>query len=208
MRERALRDGRKAKGSEMAVTAADSTIELTGVRTSVMRMGMALFLASETFLFGSLFWTYYYLRALTPGWPPHHPSGMLAGINTIFLLAGSVIVWRGTKAIRKGNRKGLSAALLATAMLGVTFLLITLWEWAHEDFRPWTDAYGSIFYTLTGFHALHVFGGVVLMLALHARSARNLFSADNSVAVDIGSLYWHFVDFIWILLFVTVFVVR
>lgn len=83
-----------------------------------------------------------------------------------------------------------------------------MWEWDQESFRPWTDAYGSIFYTLTGFHALHVFGGALLMLALLTRSVRHRFSADNFVAVDVGSLYWHFVDFIWILVFTTIFIVR
>jgi cytochrome c oxidase subunit 3 len=183
-------------------------MEPTSERASPTRMGMKLFLASESFLFGSLFWTYYYLRALTPSWPAHHPSAALASVNTVLLLASSVALWSGARAIRRGSARGLLAGLAATAALGASFLGITFWEWAHEDFRPWTDAYGSIFYTLTGFHALHVFGGVVLMLALAARSARGRFSADNFVAVGVGSLYWHFVDFIWLLVFATVFVIR
>jgi cytochrome c oxidase subunit I+III len=173
-----------------------------------MRMGMALFLTSEAFLFASLFWAYFYLRATSPGWPSHYPSTALAAINTVVLLASSGTVWLGTRAIRRGNEKVLSTALMLTAMLGAAFLAVTLWEWALEDFRPWTDAYGSIFFTLTGFHALHVFGGVVLMLALFSRTARHRISADNFVAVDVGSLYWHFVDFIWILVFTTVFLIR
>lgn len=185
-----------------------SAIELTGARSSPMRMGMALFILSESFLFGSLFWTYYYLRAMAPEWPSHHPSAALPAVNMVILLASSVVIWSGTRAIRRGNEKVLSTALLGTAMLGAAFLGITFWEWAHEDFRPWTDAYGSIFYTLTGFHALHVLGGVVLMLALFARTARHRFSADNFVAVEVGSLYWHFVDLIWLMVFATVFVVR
>lgn len=185
-----------------------STIELAGARSSPMRTGMALFLTSETFLFGSLFWTYYYLRAWTPGWPSHHPSAELAGLNTVFLLASSGAIWLGTRAIRRGDEKGLRTALVVTALLGAAFLGITFREWAHEDFRPWTDAYGSIFFTLTGFHALHVLGGVAMMLALLARTARHRFSAESFVAVDIGSLYWHFVDFIWLIVFATVFIVR
>jgi cytochrome c oxidase subunit 3 len=175
---------------------------------SPMRLGMILFLVSEAFLFGSLFWTYYYLRALTPGWPPQHPSVTLASINTVFLLASSGTIWSGIQAIRRGNEKGLFGGLLATFLLGSAFLGITAWEWTHEAFRPWTDAYGSIFYTLTGFHALHVFGGVMLMLALLARTVRHRFSADSFLAVNVGSLYWHFVDFIWILVFSTIFIIR
>jgi cytochrome c oxidase subunit 3 len=173
-----------------------------------MRMGMVLFLSSEVFLFGSLFWAYYYLRGLTPGWPPYHPAATLAGINTFLLLTSSLTVWLGIRAIRSGNEKGLLAGLLATAALGCSFLGITFWEWSHEVFRPWTDAYGSIFFTLTGFHALHVFGGVMLMLALAARTARHRFSGRNFMAVEVGSLYWHFVDVVWILVFTTIFIVR
>ena len=185
-----------------------SSVEKTGAVSSPMRMGMVLFLVSETFLFGALFWTYYYLRALTPGWPAHHPAATLAIANTALLLASSGTVMLSIRAIRKGNENGLFIGLLATLVLGIAFLSITGWEWIHEDFRPWTDAYGSIFFTMTGFHALHVFGGVLLMLALLARTRRHLFSRDRHLGVEVGSLYWHFVDFIWIIVFTTLFIIR
>lgn len=175
---------------------------------SPMKMGIVLFLISETFLFGALFWTYFYLRANTQGWPPQHPSITLPAVNTILLLASSGVIWWAGRAIRKGNEKGLLTGLLVTVVLGVSFLGITGWEWAHESFRPWTNAYGSIFFTITGFHALHILGGVMLMLALTARTARHRFSAGHFLAVDIGSFYWHFIDLIWILLFVSVFIIR
>jgi heme/copper-type cytochrome/quinol oxidase subunit 3 len=173
-----------------------------------MRMGIVLFLISETFLFGSLFWTYYYLRAQTVGWPPEHPSNTLAWINTFLLLASSGVIFWAARAIRRGNETGLLSGLIVTVFLGASFIGITGWEWFHESFRPWTNAYGSIFFTMTGFHALHVFGGVLLMLALTIRTARHRISAGHAVAVEIGSLYWHFVDLIWILVFVTIFIVR
>jgi cytochrome c oxidase subunit 3 len=187
---------------------ATSTLEMTGARASTQRLGMKLFLVSEGFLFGSLFWTYYYLRALTPGWPPHHPEALLAGINTAILLAGSGTVQAGLRAIRKGREKTLSASLLVTGILGAIFVGITIWEWAHEGFTSSTDAYGSIFFTLTGFHAFHVSGGVALMLVLFRRSLRHGFSADNPIAVEVGSMYWHFIDAVWILVFTTIFIIR
>jgi cytochrome c oxidase subunit III len=173
-----------------------------------VRLGMVLFLISETFLFGSLFWAYYYLRATTPGWPPQRPSSVIAIINTFILLASSGSIWLGIRAIKKGNEKGLLSGILATILMGGAFLGLTAWEWTHEAFRPWTNAYGSIFYTMTGFHALHVFGGVVLMLALLARTLRHRFTSGVSQAVEVGSLYWHFVDFIWILVFLSIFIIR
>jgi cytochrome c oxidase subunit 3 len=177
-------------------------------RSSPLRMGMVFFLISELFLFGSLFWTYYYLRGTSPGWSPHHPDPSLAIINTAILLTGSIVVWWGNRAIKRGREKALTAALSIAATLGAFFLGITFWEWAHEDFGPTTDAYGSAFYMLTGFHALHVLGGVLLMLALLSRNLRYGFSDGDSVAVEAGALYWHFVDIVWLLVFTTVFIVR
>jgi cytochrome c oxidase subunit III len=177
---------------------------------SPMFLGMIFFLISEAFLFGSLFWTYYYLRASNPVWPP---SGVeldlpLASINTLLLLASSGTIWFAGEAIQKGRKNGLALGLIITIILGATFLGITFFEWTHETFRPWTSAYGSIFYTLTGFHALHVFGGIVLLLSLLTRTLKNRITPANFSIIGIGSLYWHYVDFIWIIVFTTLFIVR
>jgi cytochrome c oxidase subunit 3 len=175
-----------------------------------MYTGMILFLISEVFLFGSLFWTYYYLRYENPVWPPAGVTLDMvpASVNTFLLLSSSVIIMWALSRIRKGNEKGLATGLGITAFLGLAFLGITIFEWTHETFRPWMSAYGSIFYTLTGFHALHVLGGVILMLALFGRTVRHRFSSNRYLAVEVGSLYWHFVDFIWIIVFATLFIVR
>jgi cytochrome c oxidase subunit III len=177
---------------------------------SHMFLGMVLFLISEAFLFGSLFWTYYYLRASTTPWPP---AGVqldltMASVNTFILLSSSVSIWWAAGAMRRNSEKGLAIGLIITIVLGVIFLGITISEWTHETFRPWTSAYGSTFYTLTGFHALHVFGGIMLMVALLVRTLKHRFTANNFMAVGIGSLYWHYVDFIWLIVFSTLFIVR
>lgn len=189
-------------------SAVEVSIERAIAREQPAFLGMIFFLLSEVFLFGSLFWTYYYLRSVSAGWPPEHPSAALATINTFILLASSGTIWWAGNSIRKGRVSGLAYGLLATILLACTFLGITAWEWTHESFRPWTSAYGSIFYTLTGFHALHVFGGVIIMLVLLVRTLRHRFSANNFHAVETGSLYWHFVDFIWLIVFSTLFIVR
>lgn len=192
----------------MTTKSAEQAVEQLRSEPTPMRWGILLFLISEVFLFGSLFLTYYYLRALTPGWPPEHPATTLAGINTFFLLSSSVTIWWAGNAISWGSEKGLAWGLATTLLLGLTFLVITVFEWTHEAFRPWTNAYGSIFYTLTGFHALHVFGGVILLSALLTRTLRHRFSPGHHVGLDIGSYYWHFVDTVWIIVFTTIFVVR
>jgi len=184
--------------------------ESPAVQPSKNYFGMVMFLISEAFLFGSLFWTYYYLRATTQVWPPAgvKPDLMLASINTILLLSSSAVIWWAGRSIRRGNQKALAASLMITMALATIFLGITIFEWIQVPFRPWTHAYGSIFYTLTGFHALHVFCGILLMAALLTRTLKGRFSATNFKAVEIGSLYWHFVDLIWILVFVSIFIVK
>jgi heme/copper-type cytochrome/quinol oxidase subunit 3 len=177
---------------------------------SRMKLGMVLFLISEAFLFGSLFTTYYYLRAEAPVWPPAgvRLDMVMAGINTLLLLSSSAVIWWAGGAIRKGSEKGLAIGLAVTISLAIAFLGITFYEWTHETFRPWTSAYGSIFYTLTGFHALHVFGGVLLLSSLLGRTLHHRFSSGRSLAIEVGSLYWHYVDFIWILVFTSLFIIR
>lgn len=174
-------------------------------------LGMAIFLVSEAFLFGSLFIIYYYLRAYTlPAWPPanvHLALGLVTA-NTVILLSSSVTMHLASTAIRRGSVLGLAGWLVVTIALGSTFLLITAWEWANATFRPWDHAYGSIFYTLTGFHGLHVLIGLGLLTALLVRTLRGHFSATRHLAVEIGGLYWHFVDVVWIAVYTTIFLVR
>jgi cytochrome c oxidase subunit 3 len=188
----------------------ESRRESVKTSSTPMYLGMVLFLISEVFLFGSLFWTYYYLRAENAVWPPASVQlDMIpATINTVILLSSSALIWWAGRLIRRGSENGLAVSLAVTVFLGLAFLGITLFEWTHETFRPWTSAYGSIFYTLTGFHALHVFGGVMLMLALFGRALRHRFSSTRFLPIEVGSLYWHFVDFIWIIVFTTLFIVR
>lgn len=177
---------------------------------SPMKLGMILFLVSEAFLFGALFTVYYYLRAETAVWPPAgaKPDVTIAVINTIILLSSSAMIQWALSGIKKGNKSVLSAGLALTVLLGAAFLGITFYEWSRETFTATGSAYGSIFFTITGFHALHVLGGVLLMTALWGRARKNKFSADKYQAVEVGSLYWHYVDFIWIIVFTSLFIIR
>lgn len=166
-------------------------------------VGMALFLVSETFLFGSLFWAYFWLGGRSPAWPPEgvDVGRLLASVNTALLVSSSVTVWRALRAVRRGDQRGLVLGLAATLVLGAAFLSITGWEWGHENFRPWDHAYGSIFFTLTGFHGAHVLIGLLLLAVLLLRALRRRFSPERHLAVEVGSLYWHFVDLVWVFVF-------
>ncbi|MBI3964221.1 MAG: heme-copper oxidase subunit III [Chloroflexi bacterium] len=173
-------------------------------------LGMVLFLISEAFLFGSLFIIYYYLRAYTATWPPAgvEPHFETALANTVILLSSSATVSLAGRAIHKGSVAGLSGWLTVTIVLGTAFLAIKMYEWSSNAFGPADHAYGSIYYTLTGFHALHVLIGLGFLGALLMRTRAGRFSAQRFLAVELGALYWHFVDAVWVLVFATIYLVR
>jgi len=173
-------------------------------------LGMLLFLVSETFLFGALFWTYFYLRGKSPLWPPQgvELEMLLVSVNTVILLSSSGTMQWAIGSARRGSRQGLAAGLLATLLLGAAFLGIKGWEWVHAGFRPWDHAYGSIFFTLTGFHGLHVLMGLAILLALLVRALRLRPSQMAPLAVEVGGLYWHYVDLIWIFVFTSLYIIR
>ena len=187
-----------------------STVTETKPSQTTSYLGMIFFLISEAFLFGSLFWTYYYLKVKTPVWPPQGVKldTVLASVNTGILVTGSMTMWLAVRSIRQGKEKRLAFCLAATMVLGATFLGITFWEWTHLNFRPWSHAYGSTFYTLTGFHAMHVLIGTLLMLFLLVRTLRHRFSSRRFVAVEVGGLYWHFVDVVWLAVFSTILIIK
>ncbi len=176
-----------------------------------MGLGMILFLISESFLFASLFIIYYYLRGYSlPHWPPAGVEVHLnvSTINTFVLLSSSLTVYLAVRAARRGNTSRLAVWLASTMLLGSVFIAIKLYEWATNSFGPWDHAYGSIYYTLTGLHALHVLIGLGILSALLGRTLAGRFSAQRHSAVELGSLYWHFVDLVWIFVFSTIYLVR
>lgn len=173
-------------------------------------LGMIMFLLSEAFLFGNLFTTYFYLRAKSPVWPP---EGVvlelpLIAVNTAILLSSSVTMQLAINYAGRSNRRGIIYSLVITMALGAVFLTIKGWEWSHVDFRPWDHAYGSIFYTLTGFHGLHVLAGIGILLALLVRTLRLRGSSLAPLHLKVGGLYWHYVDLIWIFVFASLYIIR
>ena len=169
-------------------------------------LGMVLFIASEVMFFGGLFSAYFYSRASVGAeeWVP--PSGhdlelFLPLILTVILVASSVTMQLGVWAIRRGNRGALTVWTAVTLVLGVLFLMGQLYDYSQLGFTIADGLYGTTFYTLTGFHGAHVFGGTVGLAILLARSLQGQFSGQHHVAVEAISIYWHFVDVVWIALF-------
>ena len=178
-------------------------------RVDARTLGMFLFIASEVMLFGSFFTAYFFVRVANhEGWPTpgHELPVFVAGINTIILVTSSFTMHWALQSIKRGNRAGLQAGLTLTFLLGLTFLLTQIREYSRVGFAPYTDAFGTIFYCLTGLHGAHVFVGLTLLLAATVRSYRGHYSAEAHHGVEIPGIYWHFVDVMWIVVYTTVYI--
>jgi cytochrome c oxidase subunit 3 len=177
-------------------------------------VGMLLFIASEVMFFGGLFASYFNARAVHVGeWgaPPGAPELEILPIAlpiTIILVASSFTMQFGVWAIRRGNQRAMRNWTLLTLVLGVGFLLGQIYDYTTLGFGISDGAFGTVFYTLTGFHGAHVFGGAVGLTILAARASQGQFSRQNHVAVEAISFYWHFVDVVWIALFSTLYFLR
>lgn len=177
-------------------------------------VGMIIFLASWAMMFAAMFFAYGFVRARSAAWPPPDlpelPIGLPA-LNTLVLLASSASQQYGVLAIRRGSSRNLGWALLCTVGLGTLFLALqfSLWLRLYEKgLRPETGGpYGSVFYGLTWFHALHVAVGLAALSVLCAKAFKGRFSAARYLPVRLWSLYWHFVGVIWALMFASIFLI-
>lgn len=171
--------------------------------------GVMALIATEGSLFGFLLFSYYYLAVQHgPDWLPSSlPAFRLALPNTILLLASSFVAWRGERAVRRGAPSLLAALWLAgAAVMGAIFVFVQTREWASKTFTITTSSYGSLYYTITGFHMAHVVVGIAVLLALALWSALGYFDRGRSAQVNIGVIYWHFVDAVWLAVFFTLYV--
>ena len=178
---------------------------------SMPLLGMVLFIASEVMFFGGLFAAYFNIRAQAPEWPPaglEHLHASVPGFFTVLLLLSSVTMQMAVFAIRRGNVRALTRWTAITIVLGVVFLCGQVYDYSTLDFTIRDGVYGSTFYTLTGFHGAHVFGGVMYLVIVLVRSMTGQFTARHHAAVEGASMYWHFVDVVWVALFLTLYVLK
>jgi cytochrome c oxidase subunit 3 len=191
---------------------AEAVIQHGGSGMPTALVGMLLFIASEVMFFGGLFATYFNARASSAGgW--HPPEGghldlPLAAVLTAILVASSFTMQFGVWAIRRGDQGKLRLWTAITLGLGILFLAGQLYDYSQLGFGLADGVFGTVFYTLTGFHGAHVFGGVVGLTIVLARATRGQFSGRNHVAVEAVSMYWHFVDVVWIFVFSTIYLLR
>jgi len=172
-------------------------------------LGMLLFIGSEIMLFGSFFTAYFFVRVVNHDtWPAKgtHLPVFVAGINTAILVTSSFTMHWSLQSIKRGDRAGLKAGLTLTFLMGLAFLLTQLLEYARIGFTPHDTAFGTVFFSLTGLHGAHVLVGLTILAAMATRAYRGHFSPEDHHGVEIGGIYWHFVDVMWIIVFTTVYI--
>jgi heme/copper-type cytochrome/quinol oxidase subunit 3 len=160
--------------------------------------------------FAGMLTAYYNLRLQTAVWPPRdvHLDLIESSIGTALLALSSGSMLLTTHALARGRFVAGRCALGATILLGIGFLAITLHGWMHATFRIDTHAYGSIYFMLTGFHALHVLAGVLLLALWFAALRTPAFERDERAGGEASGLYWHFVFGVWILIWGTIYLIR
>ncbi len=179
------------------------------------KLGMWVFLGSEVMFFTALIGSYIILRVANPqGWIGHPRETPLdipvTAVNTFLLICSSVTMVKAFAAAQDGLQKQLRLWLLATVLIGATFVGVQVYEYRTligHGFTPSASLFGSTFYTMTGFHGFHVTMGVICMIYVTFRAFRGRYTAEDHRGVEVIGLYWHFVDLVWIILFTIVYLI-
>jgi cytochrome c oxidase subunit 3 len=187
-----------------------------------LRYGMALFIASEVMFFVAFFWAFYdaslyaadpkeVLRTVYTGgvWPPPtidyiHPFELPFLMTMLLLLSGCTVTWAHHE-ILEGRRQEAIRALGLTVLLGVAFLGFQAFEYIHAKFHFTGGIYPSTFFMATGFHGFHVFVGTVFLIVCWLRTRKGHFTPDSHFGFEAGAWYWHFVDVVWLFLFLSIY---
>lgn len=193
----------------------------TGAVARGLRIGMGLFIVSEILFFAAFFWAFFDAStlprapltdvwAIEPGvWPPKgietfDPFGIPFLNTLILLLSGTTVTW-AHYAVLENNRKHLVQALSWTVFLGVIFTGLQAYEYTHAAFGFKDGIYASTFYMATGFHGFHVIVGTVFLAVCLIRARAGHFTSERHLGLEFAAWYWHFVDVVWLFLFVCVY---
>lgn len=179
-----------------------------------MRYGMALFIASEVMFFVAFFWAFFNAALFPPEaigfvWPPENiavipPFDLPFMMTMILLLSGCTVTW-AHHAVLEGQSDQAVQALGLTVLLGIAFLCFQIFEYSHAAFGFTEGIYPSTFYMATGFHGFHVLVGTVFLFVCWLRARKGHFTPKNHFGFEAAAWYWHFVDVIWLFLFITIY---
>jgi heme/copper-type cytochrome/quinol oxidase subunit 3 len=169
---------------------------------------MVLVIASEATLFAAFLGSYFYLLSGSPEWPPdgiEPPKLTIPIIATVLLLGSSVPMLLADARIRRDDRRGMQLALALSFVMAAVFVALQIREYRHETFHIKTNSYGSLFYSITGLHGLHVITALAMNAYLQLRAFRGHVSERKRLSVTVVGMYWHFVDVVWIFIFVSLY---
>jgi heme/copper-type cytochrome/quinol oxidase subunit 3 len=177
------------------------------------KLGMWAFLGSECLFFGSLISTYLLYRGQSVRGPfPEQVYDIpYTSVSSFVLLMSSLTMVLALNAIQRGDHRKLRVWLLATALLGMTFVGGQVFEFTvfvREGLTISRNLFGTSFFVLTGFHGAHVTVGIVMLLVLFGMSAAGRLPTENALRVELVGLYWHFVDVVWIVIFTVVYLIN
>lgn len=169
--------------------------------------GVWTLIATEAALFAYLLFSYLYLAATNGAhWPPEGPPKLApGGVATALLLGSSVVVWGAERLLVHRRRVLAGAALLLAIVMGVVFSGIQLDEYSKHPYGPSGNLYGSLYFTITGFHLAHVLIGLIVLAFLLVWTLLGYFDEKHRATLTIGSAYWHFVDVVWLFIFATLY---
>ena len=177
-----------------------------------LRYGVILFIISEVMFFVAFFWAYFDNSLFPKGgvWPPQGVETFdpfdLPFLNTmLLLLSGTTVTWAHHALLHK-DREGVIKGLTATVALGVIFLFLQAYEYSIAPFGLKDGIYPSVFFLATGFHGFHVFVGTVFLAVCLLRARKGDFDPEHHVGFEAAAWYWHFVDVVWLFLFVSVYI--
>jgi len=184
-------------------------------RPNMVSVGVIVWLASELMFFAGLFGVYFTVRAQTEGeWPPP-PTELDIGyalVFTIILVASSFTCQWGVFAAERGDVFSLRRWYLISLIMGLIFVLGQANEYhtlvTHHETTLSSSAYGTVFFLTTGFHGLHVIGGLIAFVLLIGKTKISKFTPAQAHSAIVVSYYWHFVDIVWIGLFTTIYIIR
>ena len=203
--------------SAVATTAAatsthEAAPHATSTGLSNIKLAVWAFLASECLLFGALISTYllYRGRSIVGPYPHQIYDIPYTSVSSFVLLMSSLTMVLALAAVQRGDTRRMRVWLLATALLGMTFVGGQAYEFTsfvRQGLTLHTNLFGSSFFVLTGFHGAHVTIGIVMLLSLFGLSLRGKLGPENAETVELIGLYWHFVDVVWIVIFTVVYLI-
>ena len=183
-----------------------------------LRYGMALFICSEVMFFVAFFWAFFESSLYPKETPYEIPGGIwppegietfdafgLPLMNTVILLLSGVTVTWAHHALREGNRKAVLQGLGITVLLGLLFTSLQVYEYGHAEFTFTGGIYGSTFYMATGFHGFHVMVGTIFLAVCFFRAKAGHFKPEQHFGFEAAAWYWHFVDVVWLFLYICVY---